>query len=785
MNAAVGPSLLIGRELGHYRIVEKIGEGGMGEVFLAHDQHLGHGVALKVLPSGTDDHSRRIFRKEAHALSKLNHPNIVTVLDFDRQGDLDFLVMEYVPGQALDERVREGVLPEKEVIEIGIQLADGLAAAHDRGVVHRDLKPGNLRLTSDHRLKILDFGLARSTLNFSPIATTLSLDGPSDCSGTLPYMAPEQVLGQAADARTDIYSAGAVLYELCTGRRPFEQRLLTGMVEEILHSPPIPPSRCQRGISRRLEKIILKCLQKDREQRYLSAQELAQALQELRAPVPRSGQWFAKARESVWGGVVVAVLLCVLGVGVWRSGIFSTQPVPQIESLAVLPFANLSGDPQQEYLADGITDFLITDLGQMHILQRIISRTSVVRYKTDRQPLRDVGRQLNVNAVIEGSVVRMDQTVHVTVRLVRADEDRQLWSHSYDGAFRDLLALQHEMALAVAREIRTSLSERYPNQTAGARPVEPAVQEAYLKAKYLQSGTPEQRTKAREYFEQAIQMDADHAPSYAGLADSYWNDINLPSQEAMPKALEYAQKAIALDESLASAHTTLASLRFYGDWDWAAADREYQRALQLNSNDAEAHRMYSVFLTAMGRTDEALAQVSTAQELDPLHNGSNTTAGWDLYTARRYDQALQECKKGLELTPNDESAHGCASYSYLGQGQYVKAIEEARKASALSGGAAVWRVLLGRAYVQSGNKNQTREIVSELLNRSRKTYVPPTFLAVVYASLGENEKAFQWLDKAYAERDLYMAWIKVDPAFDALRADDRFKNLTKRMKFSP
>lgn len=787
MDAAVGPSLLIGRELGHYRIVEKIGEGGMGEVFLAHDEHLGHGVALKILPSGTDDHSRHLFRKEAHALSKLNHPNIVTVLDFDRQEDLDFLVMEYVPGQALDERVREGALPEKEVIEIGIQLAQGLAAAHDQGVVHRDLKPGNLRLTHDHRLKILDFGLARSTLNFSPIATTLSIDGPADCSGTLPYMAPEQVLGQAADARTDIYSAGAVLYELCTGRPPFEQRLLTGMVEEILHAPVVPPSRCQHGISRRLEAIILRCLAKNRDQRYTSAQELAEALQELKKTGVKSGNSrLAKSTKYIQiGSAVVAVLLCVLGWALWRSGVFSIPGVPQIESLAVLPFANLSGDPQQEYLADGITDFLITDLGQMHILQRVISRTSVIRYKTERQPLREVAHQLSVDAVIEGSVIRAENTLHVTVRLVAGADDRQLWSRSYESDFRDLLPLQHELALAIASEVRRNVEGESRQRMTAARTVEPAVQEAYLKGKYLQFGTAEQRAKAREYFEKALQRDASYAPAYAGLADSYWNDIGLPAREAMPKAREYALKAISLDQTLAHAHTALATVHFYGDWDWASADLEYQRALQLNPNDAEAHRMYSVFLAAMSRADEALAQVVTAQELDPLNNGGNTTAGWDLYCAQRYDQALAYCQKAVELAPNDETSHACLSWGYLGTHQYRLAVDEAKKAWMLSGYQPVWAVLLGQAYARSGNQADAHEMLTVLLKLSRTTYIPPTFIAVLYAALGNTKMALQWMDKAYEERDLYLVEIKVNPAFDPLRSNSRFQALSKRMGLSP
>ncbi len=776
MNPSISPSSLIGRELSHYRIVEKIGEGGMGEVFLAHDSHLGHGVALKVLPSGIDEHSRQLFRKEAHALSRLNHPNIVTVLDFDTQEDVDFLVMEYVPGEALDEKVREGPLGEKEVVQIGIQLAEGLAAAHKQGVVHRDLKPGNLRLTEDERLKILDFGLARSTLSFSPQASTASIDGPGDCSGTLPYMASEQVLGRAADARTDIYSAGAVLFELCTGRPPFEQKLFTGMVDDILHRRPIPPSRLRSGVSPQFDAVILKCMEKDPERRYASATELLEALRELDAPPPQA------MRPALKYGVTLFVLLTALGITwaahKWRPGY--VPPGAKIESLAVLPFANLSGDPQQEYLADGITDFLITDLGQMQALQRIISRTSVVHYKTDRQSLREIARQLNVDAVVEGSVIRSDKTVHVAVRLVSAADDRQLWSHSYESEFRDLLALQHELALGIAREIHSSLP--VPAKSEPQRQIDPAAQEAYLKGHYLQFGdTSEQRLKARAYLEEAMRLEPNYAPTYAGLADNYWNDIDLPARESMPKARQYALKAVALDDRLAQAHVSLATVRFYGDWDWAGADAEYQRALRLNPNDAEAHRMFSVFLAAMGRADEALAQVLAAQELDPLYNSNNTTAGWDLYCARRYDQALQFCRKAAELAPNDGGSHACMAYNYLGKGNSLLALEESKKTRSLSGDAPVWAVMEGRAHAQGGNRAATRGILHQLLRRSQKTYVPPFFIAELYTALGETDKAFLWLDRAYAERDLYLAGIKVDPAMDPLRADPRFQTLSKRM----
>jgi serine/threonine protein kinase/Tfp pilus assembly protein PilF len=784
MSTALGPRSLIGRELSHYRIVAKIGQGGMGEVFLAHDEHLGHNVALKVLPFGTNERSRHLFRKEAHALSKLNHPNIVTVLDFDTQETLDFLVMEYVPGQALDERVREGALPEKVVLDIGLQLAEGLAAAHQQGVIHRDLKPGNLRLTNDGRLKILDFGLARSTLSFSSIASTVSVDGPSDCSGTLPYMATEQVLGQAADARTDIYAAGAVLYELCTGWPPFEQKLFTALVDEILHQTPIPPYHYGPGISQRFGAIILKCLEKAPDKRYQSAGELADRLRELRAPdtKPR-GIPLATAARYVLLALLTGVVLIAIAWQSWRWMDRTGHDASNIGSLAVLPFANLSGDSQQEYLADGMTDFLITDLGQMHTLQRIISRTSVVRYKTERQPLREIARQLNVDALIEGSVIRSDNVVRVTVRLVSGTDDRQLWSHSFESEFRDLLTLQHELAVAIAREIRSNMTPADRARLASAHAVDPAAQDAYLRAKYLQFGTPEQRAKSRQYFEQTIQLDPDYAPAYAGLADSYWDDIGLPARETMPKARDYALKAISLDEKLAHAHTALATVRFYGDWDWEAADREYQRALELNPNDAEAHRMYSVFLTAMKRFEPALAQVLAAEELDPLSSGNDATAGWDLYCARRYDQAIQHCQKAVELTPNNESAHGCLSYNYLGKVLFPQAVEEAQKARKLSGEQAIWSALLGRAYAKNGNDEAARKILAQILAQSRQSYVPPSSVAVLYATLGNTKMAFQWLDKAYGERDLYLAWIKADPAFDSLRSDARFVGLCQRMKF--
>ena len=785
MSATLDRGSLIERELGHYRIVEKIGDGGMGEVFRAQDKHLGHDVALKVLSPGPDDRARHTFRKEADALSKLNHPNIVTVFDFDTQEGLDFLVMEYVPGVALDEKVRQGPLPEREAVRIGVQLAQGLAAAHERGVIHRDLKPGNLRLTDDDRLKILDFGLARSISCLDPLASTESFAGGETLAGTVRYMAPEQLRGEAVDARTDIYSAGAVLHELATGNPPFAQTLSPLLIDDILHHDPAIPDGVRRRISPRFEAIILKCLAKEPGQRYQSAKDLQAALQQLADSGLEPRSLFRIRTRRLASSLLmalfaVAVLVAALLAGwKWWSNRAATQSVPTIDALAVLPLSNLSGDPSQDYLADGMTESLITDLGQIHAFDRIISFTSAMMFKSKHVPLPEIARQLQVDAVIEGSVVRSEKRVQVTIRLVNS-ADTQLWSHTYQREFRDLLTLQGELTLAIAHEIKMNVTAGEKAQLSTARPVETAAQEAYFKAKYLINGTAEQRAKSRQYFEQAVQLDPDYAAAYAGLADSYWIDIDLPAREAMPKARKYALKAISLDENLAHAHTALASVRFYGDWDWPGADREYQRALQLNPNDAEARRMYSVFLSAMGRADQAWTQLQTAQELDPLYLDNATTAGWVLYCAHQYDQAMGQCRKALELAPNYDSSHACMSYAYLGKGQRRQALDEGKKAWALSG-ESIRAVLLGRTEAAAGNKAEARQILSRLLARSRQTYVPPYFVAVLYAALDDNASALQWLEKAYGERDLYLAWIKVDPAVDSLRADVRFQQLLTKM----
>jgi eukaryotic-like serine/threonine-protein kinase len=780
-------SSMLGQALSHYIVREQIGAGGMGIVYRAHDEQLDRDVAIKVLPHGAlaDEGARKRFRKEALTLAKLNHPNIETVFEFGTEDGLDFLVTELIPGVTLDARLSSGVLPEKQALMLGIQLAEGLDAAHRQSVVHCDLKPGNLRITPDGRLKILDFGLARLSPLFSETALTESLNESRTLVGTLPYMAPEQLRGEKADRRCDIWATGAVLYETITGSRPFPETQSPRLIDCILNQPLPPPNSVGRHISPGLQSIILKCLEKDCENRYQSARELLVDLRRLTTELPvrtppRRRLWSRRQLISSAAMAGLLVFVLVWSLAKWRDR-WVTDGVTQFRSLAVLPLENLSHDPEQDYLADGMTEALITDLGEIRGLQRVISRTSVMRYKTERKPLQDIARQLKVDAIIEGSVLRSGDNVEVTARLINAATDTQIWSKDYRRELRDLLTLQRELALTIANEIRVKLTPREQQRLTTQHAVDPAASEAYLRASYLNTGTYDQRKKAREYFAQAVLIDPGYAPAYAGLADSYWGTPDQPAQEAMQKAKEYALKALTLDNGLAHAHTALASIRFYGDWDWFGADQEFIRALEINPSDAEAHRMYSVFLSAMARFEEAQVEIEAAQRSDPLSAMNNITAGWTFYCARQYDRSAEQCLIALELNPNSDSVHACLGYGYLGKGSYKRAIEETQKAVSLSGGDAVRSVWLGRAYAEGGDRAEALKVLNRLRDQSSRVYVPPYFMATLHVALGDKEQAFIWLAKAYAVRDLYLAWIKVDPAFDSLRSDPRFRALLRQM----
>jgi eukaryotic-like serine/threonine-protein kinase len=786
---------MIGQTLGHYRVLEKVAAGGMGVVYRARDEQLDRDVALKVLPSGTlsDDTARRHFRKEAMALAKLNHPNIETVYEFGTQDGLDFLVMEYVPGKTLADRLRGGTLPEKEMVALGMQIAAALQEAHERGIVHRDLKPANIAITEKGRAKILDFGLAK-LLRPADEGTTLTLTDSQAAAGTLPYMPPEQLRGEPVDARADIYTIGAVLYEMATARRAYPEEQTSRLIDAILHQPPVLPRALNPRISPELETIILKCLDKDPDRRYQSATEL---LVDLRRLEPSSSRYQPPPAPPVWGRVAkligygvagllaLAVGLAAMNVGGLRDRMLGHPRAPRIRSLAVIPFDNLTGDVEQDYFADGMTEALITDLGQIQAL-RVISRTSVMRYKGARKPVDKIARELQVDAIIEGSVSHSQNLAQVTARLVYAPTDTQLWSKSYQRDLQNILVMQGEVASAIVHEIDITLTPQEQTRLASGRQVDPAAHEAYLKGLYhWHKGSAEETRKAREYFEQAVLDDPQYAASYAALATYYSVSTDLPANAAIPKAKEYALMAVKLDDTLAQAHTALAGIRFYGDWDWPGAENEFKRALGLNPNDAETHRIYSSYLLGLARFDEALLEVRRAQQLDPLSLYTNVNAGWTFYFVRQYDRAIEQCQQALELDANSDGAHACLGQSYRAKGMREQSISESERAVALSGGAPPRVVGLARAYAESGKRTEAKKLLNELHERAQHGYVSPYYFAMIYTALGEPQQALTALDQSYAERDRYLTWLKVDDAFDPLRKEPRFQDLLRRIGFTP
>lgn len=781
-----------GIKLGHYSIVAQIGAGGRGEVYRATDTRLGREVALKVLPAGAlaDEAARKRFHKEAIALSKLNHPNVETLYEFDSHEGVDFLVMELIGGVTLDEKLAQGPLSEKDVLRLGQQLAEGLAAAHEQGVIHRDLKPGNLRLTPDGRLKILDFGLAKLLRPVAETATTESFTETQAVAGTLPYMAPEQLRGQAADTRTDIWMAGVVLYELATARLPFLEKLPTALADDILHKAPPTPGRLNPELSSRLEEIILKCLEKDPDHRYQSAREVLADFRRLAAPAaapriqPRR-RWVAALVVLVVPGVLA--LLLALNVGGLRERLLGRAGSPQIQSLAVLPLKNLMRDPDQDYFVEGMHEALITELSKISAL-KVISRTSTLGYRQTEKRAPEIARDLGVTGLIEGSVLREADQVRITVQLIHGPTDRNLWAQSFDRELRGILALQSEAARTIAEQIKVTLSPQEQARLAGARPVNPDAYEAYLKGRYYFESwrTPEGLQRGIEYFERAIEKDPQYALAYVGLGDSYLvlaDQAVIPSVEGYARAKAAIQRALEIDETLADAHVLLAGLMFGFEWGWSGAEKQFREAIQRNPGHPRGHHLYGRFLRNMGRYDEALAELEQARNLDPLSIAINVALANTYYFARRYDKALEQAQKIFEVDASNAHAHLLVGTAYVQKRLFNRGMAEIEKAVALSGGQTVMQLLLARAYAVAGSKNRARKLLNELIEQSDRTHVSPFFVALVYVGLGERGPAFAWLEKAYRARDSDMTTVKVLPDLDPLRDDPRFQDLLRRMNF--
>ncbi len=753
--------------LSRYQLVEKIGEGGMGEVWQAIDPRLGRQVAVKILAEKLARDPTRVarFEREARAVAALNHPNIVTIYSVGEDRGRRFITMELVTGRPLSRSIPSGGLPLKRCFEIAIQLTEAVAAAHARGITHRDLKPGNVMLSEDGRVKVLDFGLAKSGPESGsgrePSTDSLSTDG--QVLGTLPYMSPEQLQGRPVDSRTDIFSLAAILYEMATGEAPFQGRTSADLIAAILRDQPPPVDDWVPSLPRQLGRILRHGLQKDPERRFQTVLDLRNELQDLEAELAATKDLPVRGES---------------GNGVFRA---------EAGSVAVLPLDNLSGDPEQEYFADGMTDALIADLAKIGGL-KVISRTSAMQYKGARKPLREIAAALGVGAVVEGSVLRSGRRVRITAQLINAATDRHLWAETYERDLGDILDLQGEVARAIAGKILVKLTPRERSRLGGAGPVNPQAHEAYLRGRYFwHQRTPESVRKGLECFRRAVTADPSYARAWAGIADSYIVDggryLSVPPDVAYSRAREAADKAVELDDELAEAHTSLAAVLTDYDWDWSGADREYRRALELNPSYVTAHSWYAEQLSRMGRHEEAIREAETARELDPLALAANMIVAWIQFFGRRYEKAVEEARKTLELDPDYATAHRILGWAYEETGGLEQAIAAHLKASELSQGAPSFRGQLGRAYALAGRHQEAREILDELMETAERTPVSSFDVCLLHLALGDADRAIEWLNRAFDEHSDHLPYLKVNPRIDALRSDPRFQALIGRMGF--
>jgi serine/threonine protein kinase/tetratricopeptide (TPR) repeat protein len=716
---------MVGKVVASFEVVEKIGGGGMGVVYKARDLKLGRFVAMKFLPAElrTDPVTKARFIQEARAVSILDHPNICTIYQVGETDDGQmYIVMGFYPGETVDVKLARGPLPVDEAVSIAAQTAAGLAKAHEVGITHRDVKPANILVTTEGVVKVLDFGIAK-------FGEGAHLTREGTAVGTLPYMSPEQLAGETVDLRTDIWSLGVVLYQMLAGRLPFTGDNPGAVVHAILHRDPPPLSSVRADVSPVIEDAVRKMLAKDRSQRFHHTAQLAELLQSL------SGHGASSSRA-------------------WETATLPAPTwAPAETSIAVLPFVNRSGDPEQEYFSDGITEDIIAQVSKLPGI-RVIARTSVMRYKNSAQDLTEIARQLQVSHVIEGSVRRAGYRVRITSGLVEAATQRQLWVETYDRELTDIFSIQTDVSRRVAAALMTTLSPTLRLRLA----TEPRNIEAYqlfLRARYfLNKVSPEGTLKAIQLFQQALDVDPADSRSYAGISTCYATAGHfdfMPPQEAFPKAKAAAQKALEIDGNLAEAHTSMALVQMFWDWDWPAAEQSFRRAIALNPNWAEAHTYFSWYHCAVRGWEPAVFEACRALELDPVSSFVNTNLGWVFTMAGRFDEAISQLERTLELDPHYLPAWTLLGQAHLGKGNYVRAFEYLNKWA--------WRrSFVALAYSWAGEMEQARRLLEEILQAGSTGHWRPSEVALVYLWLGDRQEAERWLERAFAERDYMLSF---------------------------
>ncbi len=815
----------------------------MGVVYIAEDLRLGRRVAVKFIRGTASNSAKALSRlkREAQALSSLNHPNICTIYEIEEHEGQPFIVMELLEGESLKERMRGRGLPNEEMLDVGIQVASALEAAHAQGVIHRDIKPANIFITRRGQPKILDFGLAKMTgaerdegcasdEHHGHTAWnsegTLTVEG--GIIGTVFYMSPEQAQGQQVDARSDIFSLGVVLYEAATGEKPFVGNTGHETIDAILKQQPVSPLSRNPSLPLRFESILARALEKNREFRYQSAYEFCADLQRLRRevgsastplhglasnappvagaateaiaaqaaavakapaapgvflPAAATRPWWRGSSVLAGGGITLAVLLVL---ATWLTMFRVRGEV--IDSIAVLPFVNATADPNTDFLSDGIAESVINNLSQIPKL-RVMAHSTVVRYKGKDADPQKVGRALGVRAVLSGRLLQRGDSLIVQTELMDVEKGSQLWGGQYNRKAADVFTFQEDLSSDISEKLRLRLTGEEKQRLTKRYTENAGAYQLYLKGRYVwNKWNPDASRKAIEYFQQAIDKDPGYALAYSGLADSYlslaWVN-ELPPRDAVPKAEAAALKALSIDENLAEAHVSLGFANFLYDWDWQAAGKHFDRALALNPSYANAHNWHAFYLLALGRSDEALAEAKRALELDPASPGMNQIVGMHLTFTGRFEEAVEQFRKERELDSDFRDVHVGLGNVYVAKNMYREALSEFRKYAEAEENSPRSIAWVGYAYAKLGDQKQALAALDRLRELAKQRYVSSSLFALVYAGLGRNDEAFRWLDKAYDEHAFSLSFMRNSPPFSSLRSDPRFPALLRRMGLPP